>query len=125
MSPASGTPISNPGASTCGLIIAAAASGSGKTTLTLGLLRLLARQPHILDVAFQQSTGLIPQEIRDGTFFSRRVPYYFQRACDILRSARVEIIDVPAPATGVLTERTAQPNDPLAAGRVIGEIREE
>ena len=67
MSPASGTPISNPGASTCGLIIAAAASGSGKTTLTLGLLRLLARQgvavrgckigPDYIDPAFHAAAS--------------------------------------------------------------------
>ncbi|MBN9118019.1 MAG: lipoyl domain-containing protein [Planctomycetes bacterium] len=35
------------------------------------------------------------------------------------------VFDVSAPATGVLAARTAQPNDPLAAGQVIGEIQEE
>jgi pyruvate/2-oxoglutarate dehydrogenase complex dihydrolipoamide acyltransferase (E2) component len=30
--------------------------------------------------------------------------------------------DVPAPATGVLAERFALPNDPIAAGQVLGEI---
>jgi pyruvate/2-oxoglutarate dehydrogenase complex dihydrolipoamide acyltransferase (E2) component len=32
--------------------------------------------------------------------------------------------DVPAPASGVLTERTAQPGDPLRPGQVIGTIDE-
>jgi pyruvate/2-oxoglutarate dehydrogenase complex dihydrolipoamide acyltransferase (E2) component len=31
--------------------------------------------------------------------------------------------DVPAPANGILTERLALPNDPLAAGQVLGVIR--
>ena len=35
------------------------------------------------------------------------------------------VFDVHAPATGTLAERAAQPNDPLAAGMVIGEIQEE
>lgn len=34
------------------------------------------------------------------------------------------VIDVPAPATGALAERAAQPNDPLSVGQVIGEIEE-
>ncbi len=34
------------------------------------------------------------------------------------------VFDVPAPATGVLAERSAQPNDPLKPGQVIGEIEE-
>ena len=33
--------------------------------------------------------------------------------------------DVPAPATGVLGERLALPNDPLTTGQVLGVIREE
>ena len=32
--------------------------------------------------------------------------------------------DVPAPATGTLGERLALPNDPVAPGQVLGEIRE-
>ena len=35
------------------------------------------------------------------------------------------VFDVSAPASGVLAERTAQPNDPLTTGQVIGEIQEE
>jgi pyruvate/2-oxoglutarate dehydrogenase complex dihydrolipoamide acyltransferase (E2) component len=35
------------------------------------------------------------------------------------------VFDVSAPATGVLAERAAQPNDPLTTGQVIGEIQEE
>ena len=35
------------------------------------------------------------------------------------------VFDVPAPATGVLAERQAQPNDPLTAGMVIGAIQED
>jgi pyruvate/2-oxoglutarate dehydrogenase complex dihydrolipoamide acyltransferase (E2) component len=35
------------------------------------------------------------------------------------------VFDVPAPATGVLAERTAQPGDALGAGQVLGEIEEE
>jgi pyruvate/2-oxoglutarate dehydrogenase complex dihydrolipoamide acyltransferase (E2) component len=34
------------------------------------------------------------------------------------------VFDVPAPVSGVLAERTAQPNDPLAPGQVLGEIEE-
>ena len=34
------------------------------------------------------------------------------------------VFDVSAPATGVLAERLAQPNDPLTAGTVIGAIEE-
>jgi pyruvate/2-oxoglutarate dehydrogenase complex dihydrolipoamide acyltransferase (E2) component len=34
------------------------------------------------------------------------------------------VFDVPAPATGVLAERTAQPGAPLTPGQVIGEIQE-
>jgi pyruvate/2-oxoglutarate dehydrogenase complex dihydrolipoamide acyltransferase (E2) component len=34
------------------------------------------------------------------------------------------IFDLSAPTSGVLTERTAQPGDPLAAGQVIGTIEE-
>jgi pyruvate/2-oxoglutarate dehydrogenase complex dihydrolipoamide acyltransferase (E2) component len=33
--------------------------------------------------------------------------------------------DVPAPATGVLAERHAFPNDPVAAGATLGIIHEE
>lgn len=33
--------------------------------------------------------------------------------------------DIHAPASGALAERTAQPNDPLAPGTVLGEIQEE
>jgi pyruvate/2-oxoglutarate dehydrogenase complex dihydrolipoamide acyltransferase (E2) component len=33
--------------------------------------------------------------------------------------------DVPAPATGVLAERLALPNDPVAAGQVLGVVEEE
>ena len=33
--------------------------------------------------------------------------------------------DVPAPATGVLVERAALPNDPVAAGQVLGMIEPE
>jgi pyruvate/2-oxoglutarate dehydrogenase complex dihydrolipoamide acyltransferase (E2) component len=35
------------------------------------------------------------------------------------------VFDVSAPATGVLAERTAQPNDPLTTGQVLGAIEEE
>jgi pyruvate/2-oxoglutarate dehydrogenase complex dihydrolipoamide acyltransferase (E2) component len=35
------------------------------------------------------------------------------------------IFDVSAPASGTLTERSAQPGDTLHAGVVIGEIQEE
>ena len=35
------------------------------------------------------------------------------------------VFDVPAPVTGVLAERTAQPGDALAAGQAIGSIEEE
>ena len=35
------------------------------------------------------------------------------------------VFDVSAPATGVLAERRAQPNDSLATGQVLGEIQEE
>ena len=35
------------------------------------------------------------------------------------------VFDVPAPASGILAERVAQPNDPLTAGQVIGAIQEE
>jgi pyruvate/2-oxoglutarate dehydrogenase complex dihydrolipoamide acyltransferase (E2) component len=34
------------------------------------------------------------------------------------------VVDVAAPTSGVLVERSAQPNDPLAAGGVIGVIQE-
>lgn len=34
------------------------------------------------------------------------------------------IFDVSAPASGVLTERTAQSGEPLATGQVIGAIEE-
>jgi pyruvate/2-oxoglutarate dehydrogenase complex dihydrolipoamide acyltransferase (E2) component len=34
------------------------------------------------------------------------------------------VFDVPAPTSGTLTERAVQPNDPLAAGQVIGAIEE-
>jgi len=33
--------------------------------------------------------------------------------------------DVPAPATGVLSERFALPNDPVVMGQVLGTIAEE
>lgn len=33
--------------------------------------------------------------------------------------------DLPAPVSGTLVERAAQPNDPLAPGQVLGEIQEE
>jgi len=33
--------------------------------------------------------------------------------------------DVPSPATGVLGERLALPNDPVTTGQVLGEIQEE
>jgi pyruvate/2-oxoglutarate dehydrogenase complex dihydrolipoamide acyltransferase (E2) component len=33
--------------------------------------------------------------------------------------------DVPAPATGVLVERLALTNDPVAAGQVLGTISED
>jgi pyruvate/2-oxoglutarate dehydrogenase complex dihydrolipoamide acyltransferase (E2) component len=33
--------------------------------------------------------------------------------------------DVPAPATGTLTERSALPNDPVTPGQVLGTIQEE
>jgi pyruvate/2-oxoglutarate dehydrogenase complex dihydrolipoamide acyltransferase (E2) component len=35
------------------------------------------------------------------------------------------IFDISAPASGILAERTVQPNDPLTPGMVIGEIEEE
>ena len=35
------------------------------------------------------------------------------------------IFDVPAPASGVLTEQSAQPGDALSAGQVVGQIQEE
>jgi pyruvate/2-oxoglutarate dehydrogenase complex dihydrolipoamide acyltransferase (E2) component len=35
------------------------------------------------------------------------------------------VFDVPAPATGVLAERAAQPGDALSAGHVIGFVEEE
>jgi pyruvate/2-oxoglutarate dehydrogenase complex dihydrolipoamide acyltransferase (E2) component len=35
------------------------------------------------------------------------------------------VFDISAPVSGVLAERSAQPNDPLATGQVIGEIQEE
>ena len=35
------------------------------------------------------------------------------------------VFDVPAPVSGVLAERQAQPNDPLTTGQVIGAIQEE
>lgn len=35
------------------------------------------------------------------------------------------VFDVSAPATGVLTDRVAQPNDPLTAGQILGEIQED
>ena len=35
------------------------------------------------------------------------------------------VFDVPAPATGALTERAAQPNDPLTLGTVLGVIEED
>jgi pyruvate/2-oxoglutarate dehydrogenase complex dihydrolipoamide acyltransferase (E2) component len=34
------------------------------------------------------------------------------------------VFDVPAPATGVLAERTAHPGDALSAGQVLGVIEE-
>lgn len=34
-------------------------------------------------------------------------------------------VDVPAPAAGVVASHAALPNDPVAAGQVIGEIQEE
>jgi pyruvate/2-oxoglutarate dehydrogenase complex dihydrolipoamide acyltransferase (E2) component len=33
--------------------------------------------------------------------------------------------DVPAPATGILRDRIALPNDPLTPGQVLGVIEEE
>jgi pyruvate/2-oxoglutarate dehydrogenase complex dihydrolipoamide acyltransferase (E2) component len=35
------------------------------------------------------------------------------------------VFDVPAPATGVLAERSAKPNDPLSVGQILGTIEEE
>ena len=35
------------------------------------------------------------------------------------------VFDVSAPATGTITERTAQPGDTLAPGQVLGVIQEE
>lgn len=35
------------------------------------------------------------------------------------------VFDVPAPASGTLAERTAQPGTLLTVGQVIGEIQEE
>ena len=35
------------------------------------------------------------------------------------------VFDVPAPASGTLADRTAQPGDALTAGQVLGEIQEE
>jgi pyruvate/2-oxoglutarate dehydrogenase complex dihydrolipoamide acyltransferase (E2) component len=35
------------------------------------------------------------------------------------------VFDVSAPATGVLAERTVQPNDPLTTGQVLGAIEED
>lgn len=34
------------------------------------------------------------------------------------------VFDVPAPATGVLAERAAQPGDALSTGQVIGVVEE-
>jgi pyruvate/2-oxoglutarate dehydrogenase complex dihydrolipoamide acyltransferase (E2) component len=34
-------------------------------------------------------------------------------------------VDVHAPASGVLAARGARPNDPVAAGQVLGEIHDE
>jgi pyruvate/2-oxoglutarate dehydrogenase complex dihydrolipoamide acyltransferase (E2) component len=33
--------------------------------------------------------------------------------------------DVPAPATGILADRLALPNDPVSPGQVLGMIQEE
>ena len=35
------------------------------------------------------------------------------------------VFDVSAPASGVLAERTAKPNDPLTTGQVLGAIEED
>jgi pyruvate/2-oxoglutarate dehydrogenase complex dihydrolipoamide acyltransferase (E2) component len=35
------------------------------------------------------------------------------------------VFDVPAPASGTLTERAVRPNDPLTPGQILGAIQEE
>jgi pyruvate/2-oxoglutarate dehydrogenase complex dihydrolipoamide acyltransferase (E2) component len=35
------------------------------------------------------------------------------------------VFDVSAPATGVLAERIAHPNDPLTTGQVLGAVEED
>ncbi len=44
------------------------------------------------------------------------------RVCEVLIPGAV--IDLPAPATGVVAARTAHPTDPLTPGQVIGVIDE-
>lgn len=55
--------------------------------------------------------------------------WYVPQGADVLEGDRVaEVLipgatyAIPAPATGRLAERAVQPNDPLAAGQVLGTI---